>query len=323
MRQTNEIATVSFCGNVLQGCLLPPDMFKFRTGYAKGTSARASHAVALRYSATVRCATDRADPLAHRITTAPPNPPPVIRAPNTSALPAAMSTRRSMSGVEISKSSRIEVWDSRKSLPSVVTSSLVSASTEASTRAFSVTTWRARRSSGAGNSAILGRSSTESARNQRTWSRAAASSHSRRRIRYSPLAWEWDTPESITPISACAESGILSACSVAASRNRACASLRARSLRLRSRCRPKVTLVRARVQPGPCDDEPFLGEARDDRSCYIGGCSLPALEGAHHTLSDEMATMLAEASPVTRVFGNGKPTSEPLGEHRDWVTQVR
>ncbi len=77
----------------------------------------------------------------------PPNPPPVMRAPTAPASIAA-STAVSSSGQEISKSSRIEACEATSSGPSRSKSPSRRASTAASTRAFSLTTWRARRTPG-------------------------------------------------------------------------------------------------------------------------------------------------------------------------------
>jgi hypothetical protein len=86
--------------------------------------------------------------VAASVTVEPPKPPPVMRAPWTppaSPMPRASSTSVSSSGALTSKSSRSDWWLSNISAPAPRQSPPASASAAARVRAFSVTTWRARR----------------------------------------------------------------------------------------------------------------------------------------------------------------------------------
>ena len=77
-------------------------------------------------------------------TTHPPKPAPVSRAPWTPGRDESSVTRASRAGVDTSKSSRRLAWLSAISRPAPATSPDRRASANDRTRAFSVTTWRAR-----------------------------------------------------------------------------------------------------------------------------------------------------------------------------------
>ena len=120
----------------------------------------------------------------------PPKPAPVIRAATTPGVASAISTRASSSGETTSKSSRSEAWLPAQARPTAARSEAASASIEASTRAFSVTTWRQRRKvSSSTRTATAGSIASVTSRSERmpgssTASAAAAASHWARRALY-------------------------------------------------------------------------------------------------------------------------------------------
>ena len=123
-------------------------------------------------------ATGRGRRGAERATTQPPNPPPVMRAPNTPGVDERRSTRSSAAAVEDSKSRARLRWLSSMTRPASARSLPLKASTNRRTRRHSVTTWRVRRRRT--GSTIPGRSAS-SARPSGTPSSTAAASHSARR----------------------------------------------------------------------------------------------------------------------------------------------
>jgi hypothetical protein len=125
----------------------------------------------------------------------------------------------------ISKSSRIEACDAVISGPISRTRPDRSSATVSSTRWFSVTTCRARRS--ITGSETRERSATEASRNAGTPSASAAASHARRRSAYSPPAWRCGALVSTTSTaspSAARSNGMCSTSSERQSRNSACPS---------------------------------------------------------------------------------------------------
>ncbi len=134
-------------------------------------------------------------------------------------------TAVSSSGQEISKSSRMETCDADSIGPIWAIFPARSSSTVASTRAFSVTTCRARRRiTGSSSDPAASSWSGVTSRSAGTPSTRAACSQERRRAPYSPVAWAWVTRVSTSSSArsaAATSSGTACACSDRQSRKTA------------------------------------------------------------------------------------------------------